>query len=334
MAVLDATMGAYLIGVVIASVLYGCTCVQTWYYYTHYPSDPWYIKLLVFAVFVSDTGHQALISNLVYTYLVTYFGDWEQLNNVVLSLVIEVFFNGFTALVVQCFLAMRVFRLSNKNWFAFGSVVSLVSFGTHDLIFLTVPPQMALVILEWILILIFSIKAISLKTYQQFATINAISMSINAAAAAGDVLITIFLCYLLQKSRTGFRRSDMTINKLIMFSINTGLLTSLDALASLFCISVWPHTFIYIAFYFNIGRLYCNSLLATLNARKGLRGSDSRHDELSLSQTTQQKVNHSFLGTASQRAPNNISIKIDTTQEYIRDEYSSSTGELKHPEVI
>jgi hypothetical protein len=116
-------MGAYLIGVVIASVLYGCTCVLTWYYYTHYPSDRWYIKLLVASIFVSDTGHQVLITHLVYTYLVTYFGDWAELNNVV-SLVIEVFFNGFTAFVVQSFLAMRVYRLSNKNVL----VTGLVSF--------------------------------------------------------------------------------------------------------------------------------------------------------------------------------------------------------------
>lgn len=55
------------------------TCIQTWYYYGRYPSDPWHIKLLVSLpvfyhfrvnralqvalVFVSDTCHQALISH-------------------------------------------------------------------------------------------------------------------------------------------------------------------------------------------------------------------------------------------------------------------------------
>ncbi|KAF8138662.1 hypothetical protein EV363DRAFT_539039 [Boletus edulis] len=316
MPALDSTMGAVLVGVVIASILYGCTCLQTWYYFTHYPSDRWYIKLVVLATFFSDTGHEALIVHFIYTYLVTNFGNWDELHNVVISLVIEVFFNGFTALLVQCFLAMRVYTLSNKNVFALGAV-------------------MILVLLEWILILIFSIKAIPLRTYTQFATINSISMSINAAAAAGDILITIFLCYLLQKSRTGFSKSDWTINKLIMFSINTGLLTSVCALCSLICISIWPHALIYIAFYYNIGRLYCNSLLATLNARKGLRGPrpETRNDDISLGQVTQSKATHTFLGTQSRRVPNNISIKIDTTQEFVRDEYTSSITELKN-EVV
>jgi len=138
----------------------------------------------------------------------------------------------------------------------------------------------------------------------------------------------------------------MTINKLIMFSISTGFLTSLDAIAAIVSITLWPHMFACVAFYFCIGRLYCNTLLVTLNARKGLRGGESHRGDISLSTGTQQKTNHSFLGTTSkvsylrqdmvslsfshQHAPNNISIKIDTTEEYMGDEhYSASSGELK-----
>ncbi|KAG8218808.1 hypothetical protein J3R82DRAFT_4484 [Butyriboletus roseoflavus] len=56
------------------------TCVQTWYYFVHYPSDPWHIKFLVslrellsvssnfllqvIIVLLLDTGHQALITHL------------------------------------------------------------------------------------------------------------------------------------------------------------------------------------------------------------------------------------------------------------------------------
>ncbi|KAH0830250.1 hypothetical protein J3R83DRAFT_1611 [Lanmaoa asiatica] len=47
--------------------------------------------------------------------------------------------------------------------------------------------------------------------------------------------------------------------------------------------------------------VYCNTLLATLNARKGLNGA-SRNDDMSLSfqgHTAQQKTNHSMIGTSS-----------------------------------
>lgn len=84
------------------------------------------------------------------------------------------------------------------------------------------------------------------------------------------------LIFLLQRSRTGFKRSDGIINRLILFSLNTGLLTGLDAVASLIAVSpldlfelrsctqmtpvqniVWSDTFIYILFFFNISRCKC-----------------------------------------------------------------------------
>ncbi|EGO01615.1 hypothetical protein SERLA73DRAFT_85396 [Serpula lacrymans var. lacrymans S7.3] len=311
MAALDNTFGAALIGVVVSATLYGVTCVQTWYYFGQYPNDTWYIKLLVAAVLVSDTIHQILISHTIYTYLVTNFGDPAALGDLVWSLIVEVLFNGFTALMVQSFLAMRIWRLSGKSWIATGAVMILV-FG------------------EFGCVLAYVGKALELETFAQLGTLKDLSMTVNAVAAAGDVLIAAILCTLLQNSRTGFRRSDTIINKLILFSINTGLLTSICAVASLISITAAPTTFIYIAFYFCLGRLYCNSLLATLNARKGIRG-ESRGEDVSLSlqglpktSNTMLTSSHSKVGSAA-RVPNNISIKIDTTHEYMQDEYADSS---------
>jgi hypothetical protein len=60
-----------------------------------------------------------------------------------------------------------------------------------------------------------------------------------------------------------------------------------------------PTTFIYIAFYFTLGRLYNNSLLATLNARQMIRGGGADDQEVSLSlqgmtknNTTRGAMNH------------------------------------------
>ena len=47
----------------------------------------------------------------------------------------------------------------------------------------------------------------------------------NAAATVTDVLLTSILVYSLHKSRTGIKRTDSMINVLIMYAVNTGLLT-------------------------------------------------------------------------------------------------------------
>ncbi|KAI9460431.1 hypothetical protein HD554DRAFT_1586577 [Boletus coccyginus] len=322
MGALDNTLGAFLIGVVASATLYGVTCIQTWYYYGRYPSDPWYIKLLVAGVLVSDTCHQALITHCAYTYLVSDFGVPAALGNTVWSLIVEVFFNGFTALFVQSFLAMRVYWLSNKSWLATGSVMTLVV-GEFVLILAYSIPAYVSASCFFISVSRSFVLSLRFQTFAQLTTLKALSMSVNAVAAVGDVLITAFLCTLLQRSRTGFRRSNILINNLTMYTINTGLLTSICAIASLISIAAWPNTFIYIAFYFCLGRLYCNSLLATLNMRNSLR-TDSYDEDVSLSfKAAQQRTNPSMTGTISRRQPNNISIKIDTTQEHVWDEQHS-----------
>ncbi|KIM67816.1 hypothetical protein SCLCIDRAFT_1209960 [Scleroderma citrinum Foug A] len=314
---INATFGAYLLGVIMSAILYGVTMVQTWFYYLGYPADPWHIKTLVLAVFISDTIHQALITHSAYVYLVTDITAPTQLGSIVCCLIVEVLFNAITAFLVQCFLTMRVYRLSNKSIIATVSVLIVVT-------------------AQFVMSVIYVSKSISFTTFAQLETLKTLSSAINATTAVSDVMIAACLCFLLQKSRTGFRRSDNMINKLIIFSINTGLMTSLFAIASLVSISVRPDAFIYIAFYFCLGRMYCNSLLATLNARRIIRG-DSTDDDMSMSLqgVTKKTTTQSVIGTTQRPMPNNISIKIDTTQELVRDEihdeYSASSTEMKLP---
>ncbi|KIM76349.1 hypothetical protein PILCRDRAFT_826333 [Piloderma croceum F 1598] len=292
---LDNTMGVTLIGVIFAAALWGVSCVQVWFYFNNYPKDAWYIKLLVAAVLASDTTHQALISHTIYSYLITNFGNVVELGNIVWSLQVQVIFNALTAVMVQSFLTFRVWRLSN---------------GSYILTSLVVP----LVVGEFVTILYYFVKGSQLQTYAQLAALRSLSMAVNALAAAGDVLIAFVLCLMLQKSRTGFRRSDTMIKKLIIFTMNTGLLTSICAVASLISIVSAPNTIIYIAFYFNLGRLYSNTLVATLNARQSIR---SVGDEV---MTVSLNAIQNASSTAHSKRAANIAIKVDTQREYTRDD--------------
>ncbi|EMD41094.1 hypothetical protein CERSUDRAFT_91852 [Gelatoporia subvermispora B] len=298
MGALDDTMGVTFVGVLMAAVLYGVSCVQIFYYFVRFPTDWWHLKLLVSAVWVFDTIHQALISHTVYTYVITNFGNAEELGSLVWSLIIEVLFNGFTALLVQSFFVLRIWKLSERN------------------LWLTTP-TLLLVIGEFGAVLVYVIEAMQLETFEQLAGLKPLSMTVNALAAAGDVLIAAILCTMLHRSRTGFKRSDTLINKLILFTINTGFLTSVCAVLSLITIVALPNTFIYICFYFTLGRLYSNSLLATLNARKLLRDRSAVGEVLSL------ELQHT--STGQMPSPGGIAIRVDTTKEFARDNASQSS---------
>jgi len=290
--------------VVFAAVLYGASCVQLFYYYRHYNRrDTWITKAVVGGSWVCDTIHQMLISHTVYTYLVTHFDDPVQLTHLVWSLIVEVLFNGFTALLVQGFFVVRIWALSNQNKTLTISVAVFI-------------------IAEFLSVILYVSKALPMETFADLATIKALSMTVNALAAAGDVLIAAILCIMLHSSRTGFKRSDTMINTLIIFCVNTGLLTSLCAIASLVAIVVSPNTFIYICFYFLLGRLYCNSLLATLNARKAIR-SLGENPSYSL-----QAIDDSN-GTANfhlKFPANRDGIKVETIQEFVIDNKPEPTS--------
>ena len=90
---------------------------------------------------------------------------------------------------------------------------------------------------------------IRLGVFAKLHELFQLSRSVNILSAASDIAIAGCLIFLLQSSRTGFNRSDSIINRLIMFSMNTGLLTSLDAIASLIFVTVFPNNFIYIMFF-------------------------------------------------------------------------------------
>ncbi|KZS95668.1 hypothetical protein SISNIDRAFT_452320 [Sistotremastrum niveocremeum HHB9708] len=301
--VLDNTFGALLIGVLISAALWGVTCIQTFIYYMTYPGDELHLKIIVALAWIFDTIHQILICHTAYTYLVTNFGNLEFLGVLVNTLVIEVFFTAFIALLVQCFFAMRVWILSSKNII----ITSIV---------------MAFVLSEFGAVMAYGIKGVNFTTLADLSKLKALSISVNALAAAGDIVIAATLCWLLHTSRTGFKRSDGMITKMIAFCVNTGLITSLCAIASLVTIVALPNAFVYIAFYFALGRLYSNSLLATLNARQALRNA-SRQDDISMSGGR----GHTF---SRSEAPRAVSIKVDTTRQVDYSDHDTADDDYKH----
>ncbi|KAF8076043.1 hypothetical protein FPV67DRAFT_394874 [Lyophyllum atratum] len=298
--VVDNTMGASLIGVICAAILYGVSCVQTWYYFDKYPKDVWYIKALVGGVWIFDSVHQGLISHTVYTYVITNFNNPAILDDMVWSILLEVLFNGFIGFFVQGFLALRVWRLSGRN-----VPLMVVTVG--------------LVVAEFGCSVAFTIQSMKLVTWAQLAQLKGLSMAVNILAAVTDALIAGALCFFLHRSRTGFRKSDTMISKLIMFTVSTGVLTSICAIASLVSIIVWGQTLIYVAFYFSLGRLYSNSVLATLNARQAIRELGEDSDDLSFSFKMRPTFSKSGARQLNSTRGANISIKIDTSHQYDRD---------------
>ncbi|KAJ7348455.1 hypothetical protein DFH08DRAFT_866007 [Mycena albidolilacea] len=251
---LDNTMGALYLGVVGSAILYGISLLQTVLYFTRYRRDPVYLKALVFVTLILETLHMILIMHAVYYYLITNYYKTSELQVVVWSVAIEAVPTGLTAALVQSFYAFRVYRISAKDVRLTGVILLLVgatsACGT-----------------AWVILALSKYPS-----YDRLRTISPLAISINALSTSADVVITATLCYMLHKSRAQSLADESFLSRLILFTINTGLMTSLCAVAALISIVFSPNTLIYASFYFCVGRLYTNALLASLNARSVIRG--------------------------------------------------------------
>ncbi|KAF7371444.1 hypothetical protein MSAN_00781400 [Mycena sanguinolenta] len=205
------------------------------------------------------------------------FSEAPALQIVVWSIAVEALPTGLTATLVQSFYAFRVYRISDKNIILTASILLLIGATSGCGIASQSPtPTTAFGVFRYVRSSTFpslSIHTIIWLIYHWYLIdVQRLAVSINALSTSVDVIITTMLCFMLHRSQTKSLADETILNRLILITINTGLLTSLCAIAALIAIVYSPNTLIYAGFYFCIGRLYSNALLASLNARSVIRG--------------------------------------------------------------
>ncbi|OCB90582.1 hypothetical protein A7U60_g2199 [Sanghuangporus baumii] len=251
---LDDTVGSLYFAAMFSMGLWGAGTVQLYIYYNNYPKDALWLKTYVFTVWFLDTLHQALLIGMSHGYLILGFGNFNILLTLDPLLVCALFVGGVVCVMVQAIFVMRIWKLSERNIFLVIFVASLVvaQFGATCLYF---------------------VKAVQADTFKDLMGAMTITRIVNSVTAAADSTIALSLVILLHRTRSGFRRSETTINRLILFTINTGLVTSICAILGLVLGCVLFDTLLFMFFYLSIARLYANSFLAALNSRNSLRRS-------------------------------------------------------------
>ncbi|KAI0045641.1 hypothetical protein FA95DRAFT_1607555 [Auriscalpium vulgare] len=252
---LTATLATQYLGVAIASMLYGVTCIQTFHYYRSNKgrSDRWMLKAIVAALLILDSTHQALILHVVYYYIVTNYGDPFALLNNLWSIATSILISALIASLVQSYLILRIWRLSKNKYIVAGCGALMLGYLSTTL---------AYAIKE----LTFTYVLVAESKLKPIATVG-LCMSV-----ATDVSIAVALSYYLHKSRTGFRRSDDVLTKLIISAVTTGALTTLVVIADLAAYLAAPNDTYVLCINFSTGKLYANCLLTSLNSRDYFSG--------------------------------------------------------------
>lgn len=241
-----------------AFILSGVVGVQCIIFYKLYPNDKPRKKILVAFVWFLDLLHSSFICAALVDYFVTYFGDTSRIDHISWSIGLSIVVTAIQTLTCHFFFASKIHKSSGKNWF-FTAPVLVLAFAR---LFAASVSTSEMIILK-------RYSAFN-EHYPGWVFTTGLSLS-----AGVDIIITSCLCYFLRtiRKRLGSSESVMVhvVDTLTLYTLENGLLTCIAATSSLICWLVMPTNLVFLGLHFVIGKLYANSLLASLNTRKELR---------------------------------------------------------------
>ncbi|KAF8914594.1 hypothetical protein CPB85DRAFT_520037 [Mucidula mucida] len=248
------TYGALLIGGGIAIMLSGVLFIQIIVYFRLYMEDSCLKKTTVLSVWFLDIAHSTFILYSLFDYLIIHFGDIAREDHIPWPIAMSILVTTFLA---QCFFVQRIHNFSAKNWL------------------LTIP-VLVLVFLRLLAASVSTVEMIRLHRFSAFVRhypgwVFTTGLSLSSAS---DIIITTLLCYFMRQLRRQIEvpsRMVHVIDSLTIWTLENGLLTCLTTAASLICWLTMRTNLVFLGLHFVIGKLYANSLVASLNTRKELR---------------------------------------------------------------
>ncbi|KAJ7433296.1 hypothetical protein B0H11DRAFT_1387602 [Mycena galericulata] len=246
------TWGVEFIAYTLDIALWGVAMVSVLQYFRKYTrKDSLVTRSTVALLAIFTTVHSVFLAMQNYKELVLLFGNFEGQNVIVYEANVMICAAFLVAFTAQMFYASRIWILSNKDWRYVAPVILLAVLQLSAGIAQTVQVAKA-----------------HLNSRLESTVVTATTQ--GAATLACDVTITTILSRILGKSRTGVRRTDSVLDKMIIYAINRGAMTSLLALLQFVFFIAMPGTFMFTIFILPSSHVYVISVCSMLTSRETL----------------------------------------------------------------
>ncbi|GJE91839.1 hypothetical protein PsYK624_079900 [Phanerochaete sordida] len=181
--------------------------------------------------------------------LIERFGDWKQHDRITWGVGASVALTALVTFLVLCFFIYRVYRISNGNKM------------------LTIPLAF-LALFRLVAAAVSTSEMIRLSSYSGFVKDYGwvFTMGLSSAVAL-DITVTAAMTFYLRRNKSDFSTLNDIIDTLIVYTVQTGMITCCTTIASLACWVSMPNNLIFLGLHFTIPKLYANSFLAMLNSR-------------------------------------------------------------------
>ncbi|KAF9445079.1 hypothetical protein P691DRAFT_777823 [Macrolepiota fuliginosa MF-IS2] len=269
------TLAAPFVGFVVGTALVGVTLLQSYQYFMRYPNDTMFYKAKIAALSLLDLLHFVFSADIMYTFLISNFGVMEVPTKNTWSIKALGTTQVTVVVLVQLIYLGRIYALSRNpllNGKLFSRLMTVIIYIIGSCaIGVGIVFCYELQRIKFILSLDTGLKWV---IYFGFGT-----------AAIIDTIIAAMMCFVLYKNKLDIGidirpRINMVLSNLIMSALATGLLTSFVSVLYIILFFVRPDTLLYIAVTFSVTRLYTNSALAMVNARRQLNADLTETEDL------------------------------------------------------
>ncbi|KAI9463144.1 hypothetical protein HD554DRAFT_1417403 [Boletus coccyginus] len=235
-------------GVFLNTFLYGLVTYQFAVYYRTEFGDRPAVKYMVLFLFILDTFHSGSAIYMAWFYTVTNYDNPAALAVGVWPYIFTPIGTALAALVTQIYLGFRIWCLTD----------SIILCGV--VILLAIP--------SFILGVACGIEGYLIKSASEASCIMPLVIAWLSSQIVVDTFITVTLTIVFSRSRTGIRKTDAILSRLIRGAIQTGFFIGIFSLGDLIAFVLVPNTFLYAMFAIPIGRIYTNTLMDSLLARE------------------------------------------------------------------
>ncbi|KAF9465544.1 hypothetical protein BDZ94DRAFT_1253373 [Collybia nuda] len=253
----DTTLGAIEIGCLFSVFLFGVLCTQAYAYSESFKQTSYFTNGAVILVWCLDLGQTICVAHTTYTATITWLANPRSVDELinVRSMPLAILFS------ILAEFAVRVVFIERIRAFSGGRVVVALCYTASGLTLIGG-------------IMIFAAAWASTTLSSLLLKWDWLLTATFSGIVVADCLIAATLSYYLKQSARWLERTSKIVDKLMLWTIETGLLTSCAALALLVCFQTMRQNYIHVSIYTVLPKLitvYSNALLALLNGRTTLR---------------------------------------------------------------
>ncbi|THU95610.1 hypothetical protein K435DRAFT_859396 [Dendrothele bispora CBS 962.96] len=264
-------------GVAVSTAIFGSNLVLGWTYANN-NTDHWILRIAVATLFILDGVSTGFDHRFVVQYLIVNFGSLINLQGSVdPSQAIGYLLTQIVIFIVQIFFASRIYLLRRTHWIVTATVVALAvasfaaGLGAFDLLLFRC---------DWLTV---NAKVGNIHELNNASLTDTVNSNVSkiafgicsSLAALCDIIVTAALFFTFQQSKTGFKRTNSMIQRLIQYAIGRGILVAIFPIC---------HVSVYLAssqkgkvnmnwmpFIFIVGKVYIMTMLVMLNSRASIR---------------------------------------------------------------